>query len=66
MLDVFDVYPDVIFSKGGYGSFPTVLAGRILRIPIMIHESDSAPGRANKWAARLARVAALLALFVVS
>lgn len=54
LLDVFDIYPDVIFSKGGYGSFPVVLAARILRIPVFIHESDSTPGRANKWASKFA------------
>lgn len=54
LFDVFDVFPDVIFSKGGYGSFPTVLAAYLLRIPIFIHESDSAPGRVNKWAGRFA------------
>jgi len=41
--------PDLIFSKGGYGSFPTVLAGRMLRVPIFLHESDAAPGFANKF-----------------
>lgn len=54
LIDVFDIYPDVVFSKGGYGSFPTVLAARILRIPVFIHESDSVPGRANKWAGKFA------------
>jgi UDP-N-acetylglucosamine--N-acetylmuramyl-(pentapeptide) pyrophosphoryl-undecaprenol N-acetylglucosamine transferase len=54
LLDVFDVYPDVIFGKGGYGSFPTLVAARILRIPVFIHESDSAPGRVNKWAGKFA------------
>lgn len=54
LLDVFDVYPDVVFSKGGYGSFPVCLAARILRIPIFVHESDSAPGRANKWVGKFA------------
>ncbi len=54
LLDVFDIYPDVVFSKGGYGSFPVVLAARLLRIPIFVHESDSAPGRANKWAGKFA------------
>ena len=53
-MDVFDVYPDIVFSKGGFGSFPTVLAARILRIPVFIHESDSVPGRANKWAGKFA------------
>lgn len=54
LLDVFDIYPDIVFSKGGYGSFPVVFAARILRIPVFIHESDSAPGRANKWAGKFA------------
>ncbi len=54
MWKVFWFYPDVIFSKGGYGSFPVVLAGRILRIPIVIHESDSYPGRVNMWAGKFA------------
>lgn len=54
LLDVFDIYPDVVFSKGGYGSFPTVLAARLLRIPILVHESDSAPGRVNKWSGKFA------------
>lgn len=47
-------YPDVVFGKGGFGSFPTLIAARILRIPVVIHESDSVPGRANKWAGKFA------------
>lgn len=56
---VFMLYPDVIFSKGGFASIPTVLAARILRIPIVIHESDTVPGRANKWAGKFATHIAL-------
>ena len=52
---LFSIYPDVVFGKGGYGSFPTIFAARILRIPVLIHESDSAPGRVNTWAGRFAR-----------
>lgn len=51
---VFWIFPDVIFSKGGFGSFPVTVAARILRIPLIIHESDSAPGRANAWAGKFA------------
>lgn len=47
-------YPDIIVSKGGYGSFPVVMAGRLLRIPILIHESDTVPGRSNVWAGKFA------------
>lgn len=39
--------PDVIFSKGGYGSFPVVFWGTIFFIPVIIHESDSVPGLVN-------------------
>lgn len=49
------IYPDVIFSKGGYTSIPILLAARFLRIPVVIHESDAIPGRANKIAAKQAR-----------
>lgn len=56
---LFSIYPDVVFGKGGYASFPTIFAARILRIPVMIHESDSAPGRVNKWAGSFAKRVAI-------
>lgn len=48
------IMPDVIFSKGGYGSVATVLAGWLYRIPIILHESDSVPGLANRLMAPFA------------
>lgn len=58
LFTLFRLYPDVVMSKGGYGSVPTVLAARLLRIPVVIHESDAKPGRANllasKWATKIA------------
>lgn len=48
------IYPDVVFGKGGYVSFPVLFAARLLFIPIIIHESDAKPGRVNTWAARFA------------
>lgn len=59
LMTLFRLYPDVIVSKGGYGSVPTVLAARLLRIPIVIHESDAKPGRANLLAARFAQKIAI-------
>ena len=56
---LFSIYPDVVFGKGGYASFPTLFAARILRIPVIIHESDSAPGRVNRWAGRFAKKVAV-------
>lgn len=51
---VFWIMPDVLFSKGGPGSYPVVLACSFYHIPIMIHESDSIPGKANFWACKKA------------
>jgi len=51
---VFIFSPDVVFSKGGYGSIPTVLAAWFLQTPIFLHESDVTPGIANKIASRFA------------
>jgi UDP-N-acetylglucosamine--N-acetylmuramyl-(pentapeptide) pyrophosphoryl-undecaprenol N-acetylglucosamine transferase len=48
------IYPDVVFSKGGFASVPVVLAAHLLHIPIVIHESDSKPGRANLLGAKYA------------
>jgi len=41
--------PDVVFSKGGFASVPIVVAARIYRIPVLVHESDTIPGFANKF-----------------
>lgn len=56
---MFQIYPDVVFAKGAYASFPTLMAARILGIPVIIHESDSAPGRVTKWAGKFAQYIAL-------
>ncbi len=56
---LFSIYPDVVFSKGGYAAFPVVFGARLLRIPVIIHESDSAPGRVNRWAGRFAKKVAI-------
>ncbi len=54
IFSIFTIYPDVIFSKGGYASFPILVAGRIFGIPVVIHESDTVPGRVNLWASKFA------------
>jgi UDP-N-acetylglucosamine--N-acetylmuramyl-(pentapeptide) pyrophosphoryl-undecaprenol N-acetylglucosamine transferase len=59
IFKMFSIYPDVVFGKGGYASFPALFAARLLRIPVIIHESDSAPGRVNKWAGHFAKKVAV-------
>lgn len=46
--------PNVIFCKGGYVCFPVALAGRMLGIPVILHESDVVPGLANSLSAHMA------------
>ena len=41
--NIFVISPDLIFSKGGYGSIPAIIAGWTLMVPIFIHESDVSP-----------------------
>ncbi len=52
---LFRTYPDVVFGKGGYASFPSLFAARLLRIPVVVHESDTVPGRVNLWAGKFAK-----------
>jgi UDP-N-acetylglucosamine--N-acetylmuramyl-(pentapeptide) pyrophosphoryl-undecaprenol N-acetylglucosamine transferase len=54
-LDIFTIFPDVVFSKGGYVSFPVLFAARIFGIPVVIHESDSKPGRVSLWSSAFAK-----------
>ncbi len=56
---VFRVFPHVVVGKGGYGSFPALVAARLFGIPVLIHESDSVPGRVNRWAGKFAKRIAL-------
>jgi UDP-N-acetylglucosamine--N-acetylmuramyl-(pentapeptide) pyrophosphoryl-undecaprenol N-acetylglucosamine transferase len=55
MIKLAIVYPDVIFSKGGYVAFPVLFAARILRIPIVIHDSDTVPGRTSVYSASFSK-----------
>ncbi len=46
--------PDVVFSTGGYASFPGSVAARILRIPLVVYLPDVTPGWAVSAEQRLA------------
>lgn len=59
LISVYRIFPDIVFAKGGYTTFPALWAARILRIPVIIHESDSSPGRVNLWASKFAEKIAI-------
>ena len=47
--------PDLVFSKGGYASFPAVWAAQKLGIPVLTHESDLSPGLCTRMVAKKCR-----------
>lgn len=47
--------PDVVFLKGGFVCLPVGIAAHLLRIPIVIHDSDAHPGLTNRIIAPFAR-----------
>lgn len=46
--------PGAVFSTGGYSAAPVMRAAKSLRIPLVIHESNSIPGRSNRMFASYA------------
>jgi len=52
---LFSYMPNVVFAKGGFGSVPVVLAAWLYRIPVLIHESDSHAGLANRFLSRFSK-----------
>lgn len=46
------IRPNVVFSKGGFVSVPVIRAAASRRIPVILHESDSTLGLANRISLR--------------
>lgn len=51
--------PNIVFSKGGFVTFPVALAAKLNKIPVICHESDFIPGLANKLVFPLAETICL-------
>ncbi len=51
--------PNVVFSKGGFVSLPVTLAAGLKGIPIVVHESDTLVGLANRLVLKFARTLCL-------
>ena len=50
--------PDVVFAKGGSVSVPIGVMAHLLRIPLVIHDSDTHPGLASRILSRWAQAIA--------
>jgi UDP-N-acetylglucosamine--N-acetylmuramyl-(pentapeptide) pyrophosphoryl-undecaprenol N-acetylglucosamine transferase len=48
---------ELVLGMGGYVCIPAVVSGKILGIPVAIHEQNAVPGKANR---RLARISDLV------
>ena len=46
--------PDVVFAKGGFVCLPIGWAARLMRVPVVIHDSDARPGLTNRLLAPFA------------
>ncbi|MDD3006747.1 MAG: UDP-N-acetylglucosamine--N-acetylmuramyl-(pentapeptide) pyrophosphoryl-undecaprenol N-acetylglucosamine transferase [Candidatus Pacebacteria bacterium] len=55
MSDVFNYMPDVIFLKGGFVSLPVAMVGKLFAIPVIMHESDTAPSGIDKFISHFAK-----------
>lgn len=51
---LYKIMPDVVFSKGGPGALPVVLAARFYFIPVIIQDSDAIPGLTNRLSGHFA------------
>src|ERR1700742_2809014 len=49
--------PDAVLAMGGFTSAPPVLAGKFMGARTFLHESNTIPGRANRWLSRFVQEA---------
>lgn len=59
LVMMWGIYPDVVFTNGGFAAFPMLFAARFLRIPVMVHATDTVPGKVDKWAGKFAKKVSL-------
>ncbi|MCB1117879.1 MAG: UDP-N-acetylglucosamine--N-acetylmuramyl-(pentapeptide) pyrophosphoryl-undecaprenol N-acetylglucosamine transferase [Chlamydiia bacterium] len=51
--------PDLVVGFGSFHSAPLVIAAKLFRVPIVLFEANSYPGRVNRWFSRWARWVAI-------
>lgn len=48
--------PDVVVGFGSYHSLPALLAAKVRKVPIVLHEGNAFPGKVNRLLAKYAKV----------
>ena len=56
---IFRAKPEIIVVMGGYASLACGLAGKLLKVPLLVAEQNAVPGATNKIIARFAEVSAV-------
>ncbi len=51
-----DFKPDIVIGVGGYVTVPVILAANKLGVPVLLHEQNSVPGKANKMLSKYSSV----------
>jgi UDP-N-acetylglucosamine--N-acetylmuramyl-(pentapeptide) pyrophosphoryl-undecaprenol N-acetylglucosamine transferase len=59
LIILLQIKPNVILSFGGYAALPVVVAGYMLRIPVILHDQTAGIGRANKLSLPFAKCIAV-------
>lgn len=53
------VKPDVLLAMGSYSSFAPVLSANAAKVPVVLHEANTVPGRAVEFLSRYAKAVAV-------
>lgn len=51
--------PDAMLAMGSYSSLPPVLAARMQKVPVVLHEANTVPGKAVSFLSRYAKCVAI-------
>lgn len=59
LLIYYNYKPNIVIGFGGYTCFPSIIAAKIMHIPIFIHEQNAVVGKTNRLLMKLADVIAV-------
>lgn len=51
--------PDLVLGFGSFYTLPTLIAARLKKVPLILHEQNSIPGRVNRFLSPLAKITAI-------
>ncbi|AIL64464.1 UDP-N-acetylglucosamine--N-acetylmuramyl- (pentapeptide) pyrophosphoryl-undecaprenol N-acetylglucosamine transferase [Rickettsiales bacterium Ac37b] len=58
LFELAKIKPALVVGFGGYPSFPTLMAAKLLRLDVIIHEQNSVLGKVNRYFSSYAKIIA--------